>query len=114
MKLSHVLLLTGVVLMAAGFAVPKLFSGRAALRGELERELATSGELHMATAHSHDTSEAAPAHAAEDDLQQRIDAALNRGQGTAAVLKWLGIGVAIAGGLMLGVKKRESGRRINW
>jgi len=108
MKLPHVLLLTGVVLMAAAFAVPKLFGGRAALRGELERELATSGELHMATAHSHDDSEAPTAHSAEDDLQQRIDAALNRGQTTARVLKWLGIVVTIAGVVMLGVKNAKA------
>ena len=57
MKFPLVLLLTGAILMAAAFAVPKLFGGRAALHGELERELATSGELHMATAHSHDASE---------------------------------------------------------
>jgi|CXWL01.1.fsa_nt_gi uncharacterized membrane protein YraQ (UPF0718 family) len=108
MKLAYILLLTGVVLMAAAFAVPKLFGGRAALRGELEQELATSGELHMATAHSHDGSEAPPAHSAEDDLQQRIDAALNQGQTTAAVLKWLGIGVAIAGVVLLGINNAKA------
>ncbi|MBC8352507.1 MAG: hypothetical protein H8E66_10995 [Planctomycetes bacterium] len=103
MKLPHVVLLTGVVLMAAAFAVPKLFGGRAALRGELEHELETSGELHMAATHSHDDSESADAHSAEDDLQQRVEAALNRGQGTASVLKWLGIGVALAGVVMIAV-----------
>ena len=101
MKLPHILLLTGVVLMAAAFAVPRLFGGRAALRGELERELAASGELHMATAHSHDGPESTVAHSSEDDLQQRVDAALNRGAGAASVLKWLGIGVAFAGVVML-------------
>ena len=104
MKLPHVLLLTGVVLMASAFAVPKLFGGRAALHGELEAELVTSGELHMATAHSHDDSESATPHSPEEELQQRIDAALNRGQTTASVLKWLGIGVALAGVVMLGLQ----------
>lgn len=108
MKLPHVLLLTGVILMATAFVVPKLFGGRAALRGELERELATSGELHMATAHSHDDSESAAAHSAEDDLQQRVDAALNRGKGTASVLKWLGIGTTIAGVVMLAVNNAKA------
>ncbi|MEO8493685.1 MAG: hypothetical protein ABI614_01340 [Planctomycetota bacterium] len=107
MKLPHILLLTGVILMAAAFAVPNLFGGRAALRGELERELASSGELHMATAHSHDDSALAVAHTAENDLQQRIDAALNRGQGTARVLKWLGIGVAVAGVVMLSLNNTK-------
>ncbi len=108
MKLPHVLLLAGVILMAAAFAVPKLFGGRAALQGELEQELATSGELHMATAHSHDESETATAHSAEDDLERRIDAALNRGQTTASVLKWLGIGAALAGVVMLGVNNAKA------
>ncbi len=101
MKLPHILLLIGVVLMAAAFVVPKVFGGRAALRGELEQELAASGDLHMATAHSHDDSPISAARAAEDSLQQRVDAALNRGQGTAMALKWLGIGTCIAGGLLL-------------
>jgi len=108
MKLAYVLLLTGVVLMATAFAVPKLFGGRAALRGELERELATSGDLHMATAHSHGGSESATARSATDDLQQRVDAALNRGQGTAGVLKWLGICVASAGLVMLAVNRTKT------
>ena len=110
MKLPHLLLLTGVILMAAAFAVPKLFGGRAALRGELERELAASGDLHMATAHSHDESdsESTAAHSAEDDLQQRVDAALNRGKGTASVLKWLGIGVTLAGVVMLAVNNTKA------
>lgn len=108
MKFPHLLLLTGAILMAAAFAVPRLFGGRAALHGELERELATSGELHMATAHAHDASESATAHSAEDALQQRVDAALNRGQGTASVLKWLGIGVAIAGLVMLAVNHSKA------
>ncbi|HRX77783.1 MAG: hypothetical protein H6821_03845 [Planctomycetaceae bacterium] len=101
MKLPHILLLTGVVLMAAAFAVPLLFGGRAALHGELEAELVTAGELHMATAHSHDDSQSATAHSPEEELQHRIDAALNRGQTTASVLKWVGIGVAFTGIVML-------------
>lgn len=108
MKLPHLLLLTGVALMAAAFAVPRLFGGSAALHGELESELAASGELHMATAHSHDESEAAAAHSAEDDLQQRIDAALNRGQTTSRILKWLGIGAAIAGAVMLFINNAKA------
>jgi hypothetical protein len=108
MKLPHLLLLTGVVLMVAAFAVPKLFGGRAALRGELERELAASGELHMATAHSHDESETATAHSAVDDLEQRIDSAVNRGQTTGSVLKWLGIVVALAGVVMLVVNSAKA------
>ena len=108
MKLPHVLLLTGVVLMATAFAVPRLFGGRAALRGELERELVASGELHMATAHSHDDSESTAAHAPEDNLQQRVDAALNRGKGTASVLKWLGIGVTLAGVVMMALNSANA------
>ena len=110
MKLPHMLLLTGIILMVAAFVIPKLFGGRAALRGELERELASSGELHMAAAHSHDesASAAADAHAAEADLARRVNAALHRGQGTASVLKWLGIGVAIAGVVMLVVNNTQT------
>ena len=102
MKLPYILLLVGVSLMASAFAVPKMFGGRAALRGELERELAASGEAHMA-AHSHNESESAEAHAATVDLGERVDAALNRGQGTAAILKWLGIFAAMAGVVMLAI-----------
>lgn len=108
MKIAYVLLLAGVALMATAFAVPKLFGGRAALRGELEQELATSGELHMKTAQSPGGSESEPENTAEGDLEQRIDAALNRGQGTASVLKWLGIGSALAGVVMLVMDKSNS------
>lgn len=101
MKMPHMLLLTGVVLMAAAFAVPKLFGGRATLHGELEAELVSAGELHMATAHSHDDSESAATHSPEEALQHRIDAALNRGQTTASILRWLGIGIAFTGIVML-------------
>lgn len=107
MKLPYVLLLTGIVLMAAAFAVPKMFGGRAALRGELEREIETSGEIHMA-AHSEDSAEAAEAQTSSESLNERIDSALNRGQGTASVLKWLGIGVALAGVVMLAVSNSNA------
>ncbi len=108
MKIAYALLLAGVVLMAAAFAVPKLFGGGAALRGELEQELATSGELHMKTAQSQNGSESAPQDTPEGDLEQRIDAALHRGQGTASVLKWLGIGAALAGVVILVMDKSKS------
>lgn len=108
MKIPQALLMLGIVLMGAALVVPKVVGGRTGLRGELERELVASGELHMASANSPDEPTLEVSQAAQDDLARRVDAALNRGKGIASVLKWLGIASAVVGGIMLAINNTNA------
>ena len=103
-----VLVSVGVLLLLVAFVLPRVVGGEATLPDEVQKKLEESGKYHEALVHrdgdGHGHSHGAEESASPEELRKeheelvaQLEAAQNRGRGTAVVMKWLGIIMASVG-----------------
>ena len=101
-----VLVSVGVLLLLVAFVLPRVVGGEEKLPDDVQKKLEESGKYHEALVHrdgdghSHGAEESASPEELRkehEELVAQLEAAQNRGRGTAVVVKWLGIVMASVG-----------------
>ena len=97
------LLVIGIGLLAASIAAPMLFGGRLGWDDRMARQLQSASQQYHHAMHAHQDGVAPELNQARDEfirLQGRLDGVENRASLIAVTLRWVGIAVATAGGLL--------------
>ena len=101
-------LVVGIFLVGLSVAWPWVFSSRAAWTEEDAREhTAAASDLHRRSTEVEGGSDDGLTDARRrlDESQTRLDAARNRGQTVAFLLRWLGISIGLASAIVLFVRR---------
>jgi len=105
MRISLILITCGVAMLIVALVLPYVVGGSAGFSDELRSEIAAAGQLHEQHERLHASGASEAEHAALDatgqDLLARVEAAQNRGQGVARIIRWSGLILASAGLAML-------------